>query len=422
MRASSPLRLHLQAGPPAAPPPQWEPAPAHFPASRLSALRRALSARPQAYAVTRNHVGGTVTALSPYVTHGFLPDDELFALWRGRFGLTLDDALLRQLAWRGFFHHVRRRHGDAILHDLHPAAHAASVRYRRELPHDLLTASTGVRVIDESVRQLYATGWLHNHQRLWLASYCVHLRKLHWRTGADWMYGHLLDGDLASNHLSWQWVAGTFSSKPYLFNAANVARFAPHLASAGGALDTDYEELARIAATDSDFASAKPGAAGVEAPRLLARPPQRLAVADFARLTRARRVALLHPWDLARRPQADCVLGVVLLPFHARFPWSARRWEFVIARMQQLCDAIWVGRPAHLPMLLDGCIEASATLPPEDDYAAALGGLPLQLEPPQAWLPEPETAMPSFSAWLRWMRKARPDLFIPPADTHRSTA
>jgi deoxyribodipyrimidine photo-lyase len=52
----------------------------------------------------------------------------------------------------------------------------------------------------------------------------------------------LLDGDLASNHLSWQWVAGTGSSKPYLFNADNVARYAPapwH--SQGSVIDQSYE-------------------------------------------------------------------------------------------------------------------------------------------------------------------------------------
>ena len=79
---------------------------------------------------------------------------------------------------------------------------------------------------DAWVAELKHTGYLHNHARMWLASYVVHLRKVHWRAGADWLYAHLLDGDLASNHLSWQWVAGTGSHKPYLFNAENVARIA----------------------------------------------------------------------------------------------------------------------------------------------------------------------------------------------------
>ena len=77
-----------------------------------------------------------------------------------------------------------------------------------------------------AVRQLYATGTPHNHARMWLASYVVHLRKVHWRSAANWLYANFLDGDLASNHLSWQWVAGTRSSKPYLFNTDNVAHYA----------------------------------------------------------------------------------------------------------------------------------------------------------------------------------------------------
>ena len=94
-------------------------------------------------------------------------------------------------------------------------------------------------VIDEAVRTLFATGTLHNHARMWLASSVVHVRKVHWRVGADWLYGHLLDGDLASNHLSWQWVAGTGSRKPYLFNAGNVARYAPAAwHSPGSVIDT----------------------------------------------------------------------------------------------------------------------------------------------------------------------------------------
>src|SRR5690606_13899392 len=119
MPASS--TLTLIAPPEFAPAPSPPPAPA-FPPSRLAAPRRALSVDAAAYAAGRNHVGAAVTALSPYVTHGVLPDAELFGLWRNRFGLSLDDALLRQLAWRGFFHHVRDRHGENILRDMHPAA------------------------------------------------------------------------------------------------------------------------------------------------------------------------------------------------------------------------------------------------------------------------------------------------------------
>ena len=170
------------------------------------------------YAKTRNHLEGKVTRLSPYLTHGFISMPDLFAQLPK---LTLNDKLAFEFGWREFFQHVWHRSGDAIFKDMRPALQ--DVRYSTTLPEDIRQGRTGLPVIDRAVYTLYETGYLHNHARMWLASYAVHLRKVHWRVAADWMYGHLLDGDLASNHLSWQWVAATFSSKPYLFNAENVA-------------------------------------------------------------------------------------------------------------------------------------------------------------------------------------------------------
>lgn len=60
---------------------------------------------------------------------------------------------------------------------------------------------------------------------MWLAAYVVHWRLIQWQAGARWFLQHLLDGDPASNNLSWQWVASSFSSKPYMFNRANLERF-----------------------------------------------------------------------------------------------------------------------------------------------------------------------------------------------------
>jgi deoxyribodipyrimidine photo-lyase len=60
---------------------------------------------------------------------------------------------------------------------------------------------------------------------MWMAAYVVHWRRVHWKAGADWFLEHLLDGDPASNHLSWQWVASSFSHKPYFFNRDNLERF-----------------------------------------------------------------------------------------------------------------------------------------------------------------------------------------------------
>ncbi|MFN3593262.1 MAG: hypothetical protein ACK4TK_01085 [Thiobacillaceae bacterium] len=85
-----------------APPADHRQRQAAFPPSRFTALRRALRVDPNAYARSRNHLDGAVTSLSPYVTHGLLPADELFDLWRRRLGLSLRDKLLGELAGGSF--------------------------------------------------------------------------------------------------------------------------------------------------------------------------------------------------------------------------------------------------------------------------------------------------------------------------------
>ncbi|HQS99863.1 MAG: hypothetical protein B7Y26_03385 [Hydrogenophilales bacterium 16-64-46] len=377
----------------------------HFPPSRVAALRRLLGVNPVAYARTRNYLDGAVTGLSPYFTHGFVTEAEAFAAWRARFGVSLAHKLGMELAWRGFFAHVRGWAGDAIFVDLRPALRHD---YAPGLPADLVEGRTGVPVIDASVRRLYATGYLHNHARLWLASYAVHVRKSHWRAGADWMLGHLLDGDAASNHLSWQWVAATFSARPYLFNAENVARYAPALASPGTAIDIDYAALDDHARHGHD-AGPEPGVhPGVAVPPLFAAPPG-LANAPLPPLA-GRRVALVHPWSLGwvAPERGDFTLGVIDAPQHAARPWSARRWDFVLDGMRRRCDAIWIGDTAELAAPLHGA-SCVARVPPEPGYLRALAGVDWHTPPPA--LPEVEPAT-SFSGWIKRIERAAPGLFV----------
>lgn len=66
---------------------------------------------------------------------------------------------------------------------------------------------------------------MHNHMRMYVASLCCNIAQSHWLLPAKWLYANLLDGDLASNHLSWQWVAGTFSNKKYYANQDNINKY-----------------------------------------------------------------------------------------------------------------------------------------------------------------------------------------------------
>jgi len=356
--------------------------------ARLSALD------PAAYARSRNHLEGAVTGLSPWVTHGALTVPALIQ----RLGLSGQDMLAFQLGWREFFHHVWRHLGDGILADIRPGL--PGIRYSPTLPDDIRDGCTGIPAIDRAVANLYATGTLHNHARLWLASYVVHLRKVHWRVGADWLYAHLLDGDLASNHLSWQWVAATFSSKPYLFNADNVARFAPapwH--SPGSAIDTGYDSLDALARSPTALPAS--GAFGQAAPTLLDAPPAALIYPED-RLPPAPggRATLVHPWAL--RPGEGPRIGVIHLPFHQRFPWSEARWAFVLPRLRAVTDRLFVGDIGAL----QGHFRAEATLNP--GYREALARLGAQLDPAPRWLPDPDSLCPSFTRFWSAAGQAPP--------------
>jgi deoxyribodipyrimidine photo-lyase len=364
---------------------------------REAALAQAGTVSPEAYARTRNHLDGAVTRLSPWITHGFVTLPELLELIRRRHRLAGRDKLVFEFAWREYFHHAWRHLGDGIFADRR--APPSPGPYALSMPGDVLTASTGVPVIDASVRRLYDTGYLHNHQRMWLASYVVHLRKVHWRAGAEWMLPHLLDGDLASNHLSWQWCAGTYTGKPYLFDAFNVARYAPALASPGTVLDRTYEALDQLARGRADVGPEKMRPDPLVPPPVHALPPQVAGEAVTAAQVAGRRVALVHPWSLRPQSDADLVIAVIHAPFHAARPWSARRWAFVTAGMAKVAERLWIGDLASLrPVLADATsVESEATLNP--GYREGLAALGVRLQPPPRITPDPDRLHASFSAF-----------------------
>lgn len=182
---------------------------------------------PKLYGHTRNALDGAVTRLSPYIRHGVLNMAEVrdYALQRVEAPKEAE-SLIRELGFRDYFQQVYQAIAEGIWLDQEdsktgypPSAYSAT------LPQDIHNASTGMTCIDTFSKQLRESGYLHNHARLWLAAYIIHWRHVQWQTGASWFLTHLLDGDPASNNLSWQWVAGTFSSKPYFFNRENLEKY-----------------------------------------------------------------------------------------------------------------------------------------------------------------------------------------------------
>ena len=378
-----------------------------FPPTLAAAQARIAAVRPADYARSRNAIDGAVSRLSPYITHGFVSLPEVLAgVLAGvaaQHRLTVQHKFVFELGWREYFHHVWHQRGDGILQSLHPGP-LPDAAYAGAVPPDIRQGRTGVPAIDQAVRALYATGYLHNHARMWLASYVVHLRKVHWRVGADWMLAHLLDGDLASNHLSWQWVAGTGSHKPYLFNADNVQRYAPvEWHSGGSVVDTSYDALDRIAR------SAKPGLAsrsaqGIDEPALSTLPPALSPPlpADVA----GRDIWLVHPWALGDPPgdlSPSCIrLAWWPTQYHAAWPWSPARWSFVSARMLALAPLGWASSGEQLASALATARSVQTVANP---HISALLPHSVQQRAPLRLFSDVDRSCDSFSSW--WNRSTR---------------
>ncbi len=393
----------------------------NFEPTLQAAHARVAAIYPDAYARTRNALDGAVTRLSPYLTHGFLSLRQVYESVHARHPLNAKHKLVFELGWRAYWRHVWTHLGDGIHQSIHPGL-LPDDAYQPDMPVDVLEARTGVPAIDMAVRALYETGYVHNHARMWLASYLVHLRKVRWHAGAQWMLGHLLDGDVASNHLSWQWVAGTASSKPYLFNADNVAKYAPapwH--SPGTVIDTSYEALDQIAhhaAPVHISVGQLTAESGIQQPTLTSNPPGSAWSAPDPSTVHGRNVWLIHPWSLGAMPHGlppdALVIGVGVSGSHSHLPWSERRWHFVEAGMRNQTSQLWWGTAQQVAQALQGA--KSVGWQPERHADVALERLQTLLaqhvrpvsrpQPPAPLFEAVATYCPSFSQWWRQTRIA----------------
>jgi deoxyribodipyrimidine photo-lyase len=116
--------------------------------------------------------------------------------------------LLKELGWREFSHHL-------LHHFPHTPETPLREKFRRfpwrRSARDLRRwqrGETGYPIVDAGMRQLWATGFMHNRARMIVASFLVKDLRLSWQEGAKWFWDTLVDADLANNTLGWQWAAG----------------------------------------------------------------------------------------------------------------------------------------------------------------------------------------------------------------------
>lgn len=235
-----------------------------FTPTRAAGLERLAAFAPQtgrAYAAGRNtdHGPGSrqaVSMLSRYVRHRLVTETEVIAATLGHHSPPAARKFIQEVFWRSYFKgHLETR----------PAIWERYVARRDEFLADAgsgglgkayqaaIGGRTGIDCFDAWVAELVETGYLHNHTRMWFASIWIFTLKLPWELGADFTYRHFIDGDPASNTLSWRWVGGLHTrGKTYLARPDNIAehtggRFMP-------------EGLARqaVALTEEDMPSSRP--------------------------------------------------------------------------------------------------------------------------------------------------------------------
>ena len=169
-----------------------------------------------------------VSGLSPYIRYRILREREVLeAVLRmhpsSSVGKFVDEVCWRTY-WKGYME-MRPEIWEAYCADVERLS-AEYIAESSEAWQKAVSGKTGIACFDHWSRQLSSTGWLHNHARMWFASIWVFTLKLPWQLGAAYFLENLLDGDPASNTLSWRWVAGLHTpGKTYIARAANIHKY-----------------------------------------------------------------------------------------------------------------------------------------------------------------------------------------------------
>ncbi len=140
--------------------------------------------------------------------------------------------LMSEIGWREFACHVLYHFPDTATESMNSKFAHFPWQENGEALHRWQHGQTGFPIVDAGMRQLWQIGWMHNRVRMIVASFLTKNLLIHWHEGAQWFWDTLVDADLASNSLGWQWVAGCGTdAAPYfrIFNPVlQSQKFDPH--------------------------------------------------------------------------------------------------------------------------------------------------------------------------------------------------
>lgn len=305
-----------------------------------------------AYAKTRNHLDGAVSKLSLYITRGVIDAATIRDRVLQRYSYQQAEKFIQELAWREYFQKVWQAKGDAIFSDL---------RFTRpnwahsEVVQAIVEANTGITLIDEQLQLLFKTGYMHNHARMWTAMLACNVGQAHWHEMGRFLYYHLIDGDLASNMLSWQWVSGTSIHTQYVANQA-LLNACSHSTQTGTYLDRPREEI---------------GIGNIPTPLLAHEPFTNTTIYPISEVTNnthGQTFFLYHPWSLDphwRQHETGTRILIIEPHLFDRFPVSPQVMDSIVttARLQIPTITIYVGNIETLPGITDAAAIYSKRYP-----------------------------------------------------------
>jgi deoxyribodipyrimidine photo-lyase len=191
-------------------------------------LQRFLRDRVGGYEAGRNRPAEPGTSsLSPHLHWGEISPRSLWCATREAGGGADADRFLAEIIWRDFSAYQLWHNPGLPEAPLRPAFRALPWRKDARGLAAWQRGRTGVPIVDAGMRQLWHTGWMHNRVRMITASFLVKHLLLDWREGERWFWDTLVDADLANNATNWQWVAGTgIDSQPFfrVFNPVSQGR------------------------------------------------------------------------------------------------------------------------------------------------------------------------------------------------------
>lgn len=171
-----------------------------------------------------------VSALSPYIRHRIITEEDVLGATLARHSPQTAKKFIQEVYWRTYWKGWMEMQPSVwalYRSDLKAAMNRVQTESGlRQNWEAACKGQTGIDCFDHWAQQLVETGYLHNHARMWFASIWIFTLRLPWTLGADFFMRHLLDGDPASNTLSWRWVGGLQTiGKTYLARADNIAKY-----------------------------------------------------------------------------------------------------------------------------------------------------------------------------------------------------